>query len=384
MPSSRKSELAELSKEIFLAIGKLTGQVSSPMVREKLAELVRTMNCYYSNLIEGHQTLPRDIERAQKEDFSHEPDKLNNQLLGFAHIKVEKSLLDNVAESEVYNTEFLRRIHRDFYQNLPSHMQVGLTKSGEEFQIIPGEFRDFMVDVGKHVPPHYGSLEAFLERFFQFYRDPAQILATDLLVAIAAAHHRLVWIHPFGDGNGRVARLWSTVLLAKHQLNSDGLWSLSRGLARSRRRYFEVLENADQTRLNDLDGRGNLTDRGLTDFCQYFLETILDQVNFMGDLLNLEDLRNRIEKYFNFELPRLGKDAGRLGKIVSMLAIEGQFPRSRVQEIIGKGETLSRKLIKTGLQEGVFESPSEKGPLVIAFPEKVLESYFPRLYIESR
>jgi Fic family protein len=99
--------------------------------------------------------------------------------------------------------------------------------------------------------------------------------AADLKVynpLIAAAHHRLAWIHPFGDGNGRVVRLHSHALLIRHGLAGHGLWTLSRGLARQRQRYYAALEAADRGRRNDLDGRGNLSDAALADFCVFFLD----------------------------------------------------------------------------------------------------------------
>ncbi len=55
-----------------------------------LADLVRAMNCYYSNLIEGHDTHPVDIERAMKNDYSADPEKRNLQLEARAHIAVQQ------------------------------------------------------------------------------------------------------------------------------------------------------------------------------------------------------------------------------------------------------------------------------------------------------
>ncbi len=55
-----------------------------------LADLVRAMNCYYSNLIEGHDTHPVDIERALKNDYSTDPKKRDLQLEAKAHIAVQR------------------------------------------------------------------------------------------------------------------------------------------------------------------------------------------------------------------------------------------------------------------------------------------------------
>ncbi len=383
LPDLRRAELAELSQKITLAVGELRGFVHAPVVREKIAALVREMNCYYSNLIEGHKTLPRDIERAQREDFSTNKKQKENQLLAVAHIQTEEAMLTHLRKGgvNVYSPEFLCWIHSDFYRRLPESMHVSKTKAGKEYRIVPGQPRDYMVDVGPHTPPDFAALPAFLDRFREAYSSPA-ILATNRLVAIAAAHHRLAWIHPFGDGNGRVARLHSHALLQHHGLDGHGMWTLSRGLARAGQAYYAQLHAADRPRENDYDGRGSLSERGLSQFCLFFLETILDQVTFMGGLLKLPDLRTRVERHFTYEALHLTKYREELMRVVRTLVDEGEFARERVSAITGKGTTTAVEIIKLGLKEGYIESPSAKGKLRIAFPAKVLPSYFPQLFID--
>lgn len=383
LPQQRRAELSELSAELFRKIGRLSGQVHSPVVRGKLAFLLRWMNCYYSNLIEGHKTEPQAIERALRADYSDDPVQRDNQKLSQAHIEVETLMLERLEDASValYEPDFIRWLHREFYQRLPESMRVAKTRSGQSYPIIPGAYRDFMVEVGRHTPPHSDNLPAFLSRFCDFYGGNG-IHETERLIAIAAAHHRLAWIHPFGDGNGRVMRLYSQAMLHRHMLDGAGLWSLSRGLARYRQRYYDSLESADHGRQGDRDGRGNLTDRGLADFCVFFLETMLDQVDFMSERLDLPGLRLRIERFFQFEMTHLGKDAEFLMRVVRALADEGAFPRARVQEITGRKETFCRRIIRLGLKEGLIESPGPKSILRIAFPAKVLDGYFPKLYLE--
>jgi Fic family protein len=382
LPDLRKPELAELSQAVALAVGELNGSVRSPIVRDRIAKLVRGMNCYYSNLIEGHRTLPRDIERARRQDFSKDTQQRENQLLGLAHVQAEESMADRLREEDVdvYSPEFLCWIHGEFYRRLPESMLVARTTSGAEYRIAPGQFRDFQVDVGGHTPPDFATLPAFLTRFREGYGDE-RILATNRLTAIAAAHHRLAWIHPFGDGNGRVARLHSQALLQHHGLDGGGLWTLSRGLARSRQDYYARLRDADQKRNNDYDGRGNLTQHGLSQFCVFFLQTILDQVSFMRTLLNLADLRTRVERYFLYDALHLTRHREALMRVVQMLVDVGECPREQVSRATGKGATTTAAIIKRGLQEGYFDSPSEKGRLQIAFPDKVLPFYFPNLFV---
>ena len=66
LPKGQSGRLSELTCEILKASGRLAGQVHSPFVLKRVADWVREMNCYYSNLIEGHKTIPRDIERGRR------------------------------------------------------------------------------------------------------------------------------------------------------------------------------------------------------------------------------------------------------------------------------------------------------------------------------
>lgn len=383
LPVAGRETLAELTCDILAASGRLTGQVHAPEVLRRVAALVREMNCYYSNLIEGHKTTPRDIARALKQDFSVDATQRNHQQLGLAHIAMEKLMVDRLAREtvDVYGAEFVCWLHQEFYQRLPEPLHWAKTLSGQAYRIEPGRLRDYMVDVGRHTPPQFDALPRFLVRFNQFYSS-REIIETDRLTAIAAAHHRLAWIHPFGDGNGRVIRLHSQALMIHHGLDGGGLWTLSRGLARQRQRYYDSLQTADLGRRNDLDGRGNLSDAGLAAFCQFFLETVLDQIQFMSGLLGLPALRTRVERYFQFETVHLKLYREELMRVVRTLIDEGQIPRTRVQEITGKGATVSAEIIKLGLQEGLVDSPSPKGPLQPGFPPKILEFYFPQLFVD--
>jgi len=67
----------------------LAGRLN-PLLRESIGDLVRSTNCYYSNLMEGHDTHPRDIERALANDFSSAPKKRDLQQEAVAHIHVQR------------------------------------------------------------------------------------------------------------------------------------------------------------------------------------------------------------------------------------------------------------------------------------------------------
>jgi Fic family protein len=383
LPTTGKDILAELTWNIFRQAGALSAQIPSPIVRKRTASLVRHMNSYYSNLIEGHNTLPRDIEKALCQDFSHDPEQRANQHLNKAHIEVEELMLGRLEKEpdlSIHSTEFICWLHGEFYRRLPSELQCSKDHSGKSYKIDPGVLRDFEVDVGRHQPPHHLALPEFMRRFEQGYSSK-DILASDQLAALAAAHHRLAWIHPFGDGNGRVTRLYSHAWLVRAKVDSFGLWTLSRGLARERQRYYQQLSAADQNRWNDYDGRGNLSERALSDFCLFMLRTMLDQIEFMSGLFQFDVLAKRIEAYLRIErvdLPSKGRE--RLAKLLKAALIDGELERGRAGEILGMSQSGARTIIRLALQEGLLDSPTDKGPLSLVFSSKTLESYFPKLY----
>ena len=383
MPMTRQEHLAELTCDILREAGRLSAEIPAEAARLGMAGLVREMNSYYSNLIEGHRTLPEDIERALKNDFSLLPKEKNNQLLHVAHIRTQEAMEARLRREKVnvYSDAFICWLHEEFYRHLPEELHMGESADGGSYRIEAGQLRTFQVRVGRHQPPLYSSLPAFLTRFEASYGNPAMV-ATGKLIACAAAHHRLMWIHPFGDGNGRVGRLQTHAALIQAQVDGLGLWTMSRGLARHRQRYYDALSGADQPRANDFDGRGNLSDRGLADFCAFFLETMLDQIKFMSGLLEPPKLVERIQLYIYREAYTLNKNREQLARLLRALLLEGELPRGRVPEIIGKKNVTAAKIIKLALAEGLIASPNAKGPLRIAFPAKVLDSYFPRLFLD--
>jgi Fic family protein len=252
-------------------------------------ELLRIINSYYSNMIEGNLTHPIDIERAVRKDYFTDPAKRNRQIESIAHIECQRQIEDILAsepDTKITSRDFLRRIHKLFYDRLPDDLKrVKNGTTGEELEVIGGETRKIGVEVGSHVGPASIYLDDFLNRFHEKYSSPAHGVSP--IINAAASHHRLMWIHPFLDGNGRVTRLYTDALFRK-LLPGYGVWNVSRGLARNRDKYYNALAQADASRKGDLDGRGNQSREGLGVFCQFFLEVCIDQVDYMGSVLKLD------------------------------------------------------------------------------------------------
>lgn len=371
----RTQALEDLAVDLASAAGDLTRGLD-PLVVSSIGSFVRSMNCYYSNLIEGHRTTPRDIERALATVFSDNREQRDWQLEAIAHIEVQRSLdLDPHWQSiSVVSHEFITNIHREFYQRLPDvfwHL--------EGMDVVPGSLRTTNVVIGRHVPPNPKSLPGFLARFEKVY-NPDRLSKVERLLAAAASHHRLLWIHPFLDGNGRVARLFSHAYLGRIGIGSS-LWSVSRGLARRVQRYRALLDRADQQRDNDYDGRGNLTMAGLITFCEFFLETCLDQVGFMAQLLEPRQLLHRIEVYVACEVQQ-----GRLHKgsfpLLREAFLKGSFRRGDAAALTGYQERQARYVLKRLLETGLLLSDFPKAPVRLGFPLAATEFWFPRLWVE--
>jgi Fic family protein len=385
-PMDDTGELEHLAIELISKSGKLSG-VLNIETRKAIAEFLRPMNSYYSNLIEGHDTHPIDIARALNNDYSDDKTKRDLQLEAQAHINLHKSISEEIIKGDTETTpasmNYIKSIHKRFYTHLPDSFKESKTKQGEIKIIIPGEFRDCEVQVGRHIAPFSGNIELFTNRFESFY-DPKSITNKSKIrriISIAAAHHRLAWIHPFLDGNGRVIRLFSDASFAYEGIDAAGLWSISRGLARRNEDYKSNLSQADSTRYNDYDGRGNLSNKKLIQFCKFFLEVAIDQTDFMFTTIDTNNILSRIESFTNLMVNK-GELRPEAQFILSDLFLKGKISKGDAMRITSTSDKTLKittdKLTKMGLL-----SQKRKGPAMmyyVNYPIKYSPMIFPGLY----
>ncbi|MDZ7761661.1 MAG: Fic family protein [Desulfovermiculus sp.] len=340
------------------------------------ANLVRAMNCYYSNLIEGHYTHPVDIERALKGDYSNDVTKRNLQLEAKAHIAVQEWIDGGGLSGRAVTVNGLCEIHRRFCQLLPEALLwVEHPKTGSHLPVIPGELRSYDVQIGHHVPISPGALPRFLARFEDFY---GQLGRTDSVLAAACAHHRLLWIHPFLDGNGRVTRMMSYALLLEH-LKTGGIWSVARGLARNEAEYKQKLMACDMKRGNDLDGRGHLSEDALAEFAGFFLRVCLDQIDFMEELVQPSRLRERLFLWAGGEI-RAGTLPPKADRVLEAILYQGEFPRGEVPGLLGVSERQARRITSSLLNHEIVTSDSNRAPLRLSFPARLAPHLMPGLF----
>lgn len=378
MPPEGDQSLENLAIDLASKANALAGQVN-PVMRESIGTLIRSMNCYYSNLIEGHDTHPRDIDRALAKNYAREPQRRVLQLEAVAHIEVQMQIdeeKDN--QKDPASTEYILWLHREFCRRLPEELLiVENPDTHEKIRMQPGELRTGDVAIGRHIPPSAGALPDFLRRFEQAYNS-AQHSKLRQIIAVGAAHHRLLWIHPFYDGNGRVARLVSYATLRRLGIGST-LWSIARGLARNVNRYKELLIGADEPKRNDFDERGSLSLAALKDFCEFFLQVSIDQVDFMESLLQPSELLRRIEIFVEDEVR-----AGRLPRgsypVLRETVLAGNVDRAQARQLTGFQERQGRSVVSKLLEKGLLVSSGPKDPVRLGFPLDVVERWFPKLY----
>ncbi len=341
-----------------------------------LAELVRAMNCYYSNLIEGNNTHPVDIERALAGDYSADAKKRDLQLEATAHISVQRWIDGRGLTAPPVAVSSIREIHQRFCAQLPEDLLwVEDPDTHRRSRVIPGTFREENVRVGGHVPIRAPAVPRFLERYEAVYGPLGR---TETILAAAAAHHRLLWIHPYLDGNGRVARLVSHATLLQ-TLDTGALWSVARGLARRLNDYRRHLVECDAPRRGDLDGRGSRSEAALAAFTEFFLSVCLDQVEFMRRLMRPEELRPRVLIWSDEETAAKRLPA-RSRELLQTLLYTGEVSRADVPSIVSGSERTARRIVSALADRGLIKAESSRARLKLALPAALAERFLPGLF----
>lgn len=384
-PEDDSKILENLALELIEKSARLSGTMN-PITRTAIANFLRPMNSYYSNLIEGHDTHPIDIDKALNNDYSDIKAKKDLQLEAKAHINVHKTISDEFLSGNPLipsSLNFLKRLHLEFYKYLPEEFRTSKSLDGTTKIVVPGEFRSCEVQVAKHVAPHSEYLLSFMERFEGFHNPVSNANSSKIkrIISIAASHHRLAWIHPFLDRNGRVVRLYSDASFMYENIHASGLWSISRGLARNKDTYREMLSNADLPRFNDYDGRGNLSNKMLVAFCKYFLETAIDQVDYMYKMIDTETMLGRIEKFVQLMVMK-NKLKSETKYILTDVFLKGKITKKEAMRLTSTSDKTLKTMIDslTGMN---LISPKIEGVVMMYYVNysiKFSPLLFPGLY----
>lgn len=372
----------EKALDIITKSATLKGSHNHHILNE-IISLLRVTNSYYSNMIESEGTHPIDIDRAMKHDFAQDDKKRSLQKLSLAHIEVQKYIETHIENTlRIFENKFLLEIHKQFYSQDEMDRFLDVQYKELKATMTPGRIRDMDVTIGSHLAPLKDVVESLLNSFEHMYNQSSHLSKAEQLIYALCSHHRLVWIHPFLDGNGRVSRLYLDYLFFKIKLDGYGLWNISRGLARDVDKYKASLHYADMVVQGAGDGRGPLSNRGLDSFLDFMLDTALDQVNYMGKYLKIDSLGTNIEKYV--KLSQNGFfDSEPLPKyseiVFKELLIKGSIARGEVSKIIGKSDRTASTLISKLIKADFLQSKSHKEAISLKFNPHFASYIIPEL-----
>lgn len=363
-------------------LGRAAMQLAGLPMATELRTLLRGMNSYYTNRIEGQHTHPLEIEQALAKKFSSDAALAARQRLALAHIHAEAVVEQRYAGDAGAQALYSETAICDLHHELFSHLPAGDLHTPDGKPILPGKLRTQEVQVGRHIAPSHRSLSTLLARWGTAY--PSVRRGEASLIALAAAHQRLGWIHPFIDGNGRVMRLHTHAVLSALGY-TNGLWSPLRGFARSVDRYYALLAAADEPRRGDLDGRGNLSEQALIAWIDYVLDICLDQVGFMTRLLDISSMEHRIAACLTYEETTLRSGVRReaLRPLHYLFLSGGTLERGEFKTMTGLGERTAVSLLSALIQRQLLKSDTPQGRVRFGLPLHALRFYFPALWPEA-
>ncbi|MBC8995600.1 Fic family protein [Pseudomonas sp. N40(2020)] len=367
-----------MAEQVPFQAGKLSAMVA-PSMLQRVGGLLRVTSSFYSNLIEGQFTEPVTLAPTAPKRHRKELTELAMTHIGTQQ-SFERALAvhRDLAWDTLFSPAFVARLHRRLFHGA-SDEQLRL---GDGSQLVPGQLRDVAlreVLVGNHAAPPCQSVGPMLVRMQQVYgRLPD---ARSRLLSVMAYHHRLAWVHPFVDGNGRTVRLLTHLQLQKLGLVSP-LWSLSRGLAREQETYYARLANADKPRRGDLDGRGQLTQAGLFEFVGFMLETCLDQMRYTERALNIANMRERLHTIFVWdERIKLAGIKPEVARALHVLLTQGTLSRADFKIFTGLSDRVATDQLKSLVQLGLVESATPKArDLYPGLPIWFAQLLFPDLH----
>lgn len=376
------NELLKKAEMVIIESAKLTGGYNKYFI-DAIKDLLKITNSYYSNRIESEGTHSIDIEKAMKKEFSNDEKKKNLQQLSLIHIEIQE-YLENKALNEkekLYSMDSILDVHKRFYSKVEMAYALKIKHSDLEVDMIPGELRKSFVKIGSHIAPNPDDLITIFNEFEILYNQCKFESQTMKLIYALCSHHRLVYIHPFYDGNGR-SRLYLDYLFQKIGLEGYGLWNLSRGLARNVDEYKKALSIADEPYRGSYDdGRGL---KALKQFLDFMLDIALDQIKYMSSVIKIDLIAKRMSNYVEFSQKNMYENIKPLPKhsqkIFESLLIYGEIPRNSVKDILNVSKPTAIKIVKELEDRGYINSVEPKSPIRIRFNSHFASEVIPEIF----
>lgn len=247
---------------------------SHPEIFIQLKHIFHTLESIGSARIEGNNTTIAEYIETRLEAASHQSPAIQEII----NMEQTMTFIEEVIHKTAIDGRFVREIHKRVVRGLP------LPPNGEG-DIYPGSYRQEEVSIvgAAHLPPPPWDINKYMQELFEFINatDPPKY---DLLKT-ALAHHRLVWIHPFTNGNGRVVRMITYAMLIRQgfRVNTGRLINPAAVFCSDRKKYYRYLAKADKG-----------TEESILDWCLYVLKGLKEEIEKVDRLADISFLTHRI------------------------------------------------------------------------------------------
>lgn len=383
-----RENLESLAVDLARAASGLNAAVPEPTKRA-VRDLIRVADAHYSLSIDGHRVHPVHIEQATRSELADDPAVRALQREAVAYLRAGRFLETRLASEPALDLPaavFLKVLHWELYSRIPEEFRWVQDPSSPERKnrVIPGELRTLPSITGSRPSIDPAAIDLVLSRFRTAY-DLPRLSPVERIIAVGASHHRLLWIHPFAAGNGRVARLFSAGVAQRAGIDGaiGGMWTTSRGLSRNRSRYCELLAAADLRQRNELDGRDVLAPRALLEFTRFFLETCRQEIGFMRQALAPEKFGERVIQYValrNASLAPGGPIHEEAASLLRDVMLRGEVARGEAGRVTGMATSEARKILSGLVKERFLVSDSPKGAVRLCIPAHAAPFLFPDLF----
>ena len=310
-----------------------------PVLFFQLKQIFHLLESVGSARIEGNRTTVSEYieQKIERQERSTER---------FSEIANVEQAMSFIEESIDSGSDITHRFIRELHQ-----LSVdGLTEEGDR---TPGAYRTWPVEIAqsRHLPPEPTVVQDYMDELVGFINNKDDKKYD--LIKIAIAHHRFAWVHPFGNGNGRVVRLLTYALLIKYGFRvKDGqLINPTAVFCNDREKYYEHLSVAD---------RGST--EAMLGWCEYVLTGICDEISKVNRLLDHSYLSTKVLK----PAIVIGRDRGLINKreeVVLKMGVEKQhFKSSDVAKVLPLLSPRQRThMIAKLKQSGMIRSLKEGG-----------------------
>ncbi|GAA4273794.1 Fic family protein [Aquimarina gracilis] len=248
---------------------------TNPYIFFQLKKLFHTLESIGSARIEGNNTTISQFIETQLEDRPF----VNEKVEEIRNIERAMRWVDEIVNEQEINRGFISELHKIIVSNLTP-------PPDGEGDYNPGNYRKHQVEINgtDHIPPPGYLVEELMDELLEFINKdvPAQY---DLL-KIATAHHRFMWIHPFGNGNGRTGRLFTYAMLVKtgFQVNIGQILNPTAVFCIDRDKYYELLSKADTGNDSDIENWSIYVLSGLKNEIEK-IEKLTDEQFVLNNLL---------------------------------------------------------------------------------------------------